>query len=220
MKIERPLLLPLAVSFGAHALLLLGFKPAVPVIPLVTEDPPREIALVPVIPPDEEEELVVTDDAKNRPEERPLPVPGLPETIRSVAIDGPVMRPTQPVLTTGQTITTIPVSWSTSDVGIGTKGAPIIAAHLLDNPPNARYRVAPTYPFEAKRSGQAGEVVVEFTVTERGEVISPRVVRSTDAVFEAPTLRAVAKWRFDPGKKDGRPVRFRMMIPIVFNLTE
>jgi protein TonB len=59
---------------------------------------------------------------------------------------------------------------------------------------------------------------VEFVVDEAGRVMHPFVVRSSRAGFEAPTLRAVEKWRFEPGKKDGRAVRFRMQIPVTFSL--
>jgi len=30
----------------------------------------------------------------------------------------------------------------------------------------------------------------------------------------------VANWRFEPGLKQGRPVPFRMMVPLVFNLND
>jgi protein TonB len=39
-------------------------------------------------------------------------------------------------------------------------------------------------------------------------------------MFEEPTLRAVAKWQFEPGRRDGRIVKFRMTVPVLFNLNE
>ena len=33
---------------------------------------------------------------------------------------------------------------------------------------------------------------------------------------ERPALAAVKKWKFEPGKKGGEPVRFRMRVPITF----
>jgi protein TonB len=58
--------------------------------------------------------------------------------------------------------------------------------------------------------------MVEFVVDEAGHVLDPHVLRSSNPLFEAPTLRAVAKWRFEPGRKDGRVVRFRMAVPVEF----
>jgi protein TonB len=88
----------------------------------------------------------------------------------------------------------------------------------LSNSPRARVTVSPTYPQEAKSRGFGGEVLVEFVVDELGNVHAPTVVRSSDRVFEDAALRAVARWKFEPGKRDGRAVRFRMALPIVFNL--
>lgn len=51
-------------------------------------------------------------------------------------------------------------------------------------------------------------------------VVNPFVVSSTDHRFEEASLRAVSKWRFEPGKHHGRVVRFRMSVPLVFRLTE
>ena len=55
-----------------------------------------------------------------------------------------------------------------------------------------------------------------YVVDEAGHVLDPHVVRSSEPIFEAPTLRAVAKWRFEPGQVHGRPVRFRMAVPVAF----
>ena len=52
----------------------------------------------------------------------------------------------------------------------------------LDNPPHARVQAAPIYPQEAKHTGLGGEVLVEFTVDERGTVSEQHVTRSTDRI--------------------------------------
>lgn len=96
----------------------------------------------------------------------------------------------------------------------------IFTKALLDKSPNARVQIAPTYPPSARQEGKTGEVVVEFVVDEGGRVLQPRVVRSTDRVFEEPAVRAVERWRFEPGRYHGNPVRFRMALPIVFSLNE
>jgi protein TonB len=94
------------------------------------------------------------------------------------------------------------------------------AASGLDNPPRTRAQTPPTYPFSLKTSGVSGEVLVEFVVDEYGRVIHPRVVRSTHAEFEAPTLAALSKWMFEPGTRNRAPVRFRMVVPVKFNLND
>lgn len=103
-------------------------------------------------------------------------------------------------------------------VGEALAGRPVVDYTMLDNSPRARAQAAPIYPGEARRQGRSGEVLVEFVVDEEGRVLNPRVVRSSDAVFESATLNAVSKWRFEPGRKGGKPVRFRMAAPVRFGL--
>src|SRR5690554_3023384 len=58
---------------------------------------------------------------------------------------------------------------------------------------------APRYPPDALRSGQAGEVLVEFTVNPDGSVSNARVVRADPPrVFDREAVSAVRRWRFEP----------------------
>ncbi|GAB3737162.1 energy transducer TonB [Luteimonas pelagia] len=58
---------------------------------------------------------------------------------------------------------------------------------------------APSFPVEAYRNRQSGEVQVEFTVGTNGSVTSSRVVRSNPRrVFDRAALDAVNSWRFQP----------------------
>jgi protein TonB len=90
----------------------------------------------------------------------------------------------------------------------------------LDNSPRARVQIPPPYPAEARRTGMSGKVLVEFVVDESGHVVEPRIVNSTDAAFNDTTLRTLLKWRFEPGRKNGRNVRFRMALPLEFSLND
>jgi protein TonB len=93
-----------------------------------------------------------------------------------------------------------------------------IGAEQLDNPPSVRVQRPPRYPYEASRDRKDGEVVVEFSVDVKGRVYGARVVSSTDAMFEEPTLQAVSQWRFEPGRRSGRAVPFHMMVPVEFHV--
>ncbi|MFM1851587.1 MAG: hypothetical protein RIS54_1271 [Verrucomicrobiota bacterium] len=63
-----------------------------------------------------------------------------------------------------------------------------------------------------------GEVEVEFTVDANGKVISARVVRSDNRLCDSWAVQAVCNWRFEHGLKNGRAVRFSMVVPLVFRL--
>jgi protein TonB len=212
----------MAASLGAHALLLFGFVPSAHPLPPIVDDPP-EVPPMAVRLYREDPEIIPENGDGARRDEPSTPVPSLPEPPVSPRsqIDVEMRRPPDvSVDYDGPRLTRIPAAWSPAGEKIGSGGPPVLPAHLLDNPPHATYRAAPAYPFEARRTGLSGEVVVEFVVNERGEVLVPSVVRSSAQVFDEPTLRAVARWKFEPGRKDGRPVRFRMSVPVVFNVHE
>ena len=85
----------------------------------------------------------------------------------------------------------------------------------LDQPARATYRTNPTMDAKMRRRAP-GKVWIIFVVDERGRVQSPKVQSSTDPVFEKSAMAALKKWRFDPGKRNGKPVSSRMRIPITF----
>ena len=217
---ERHFALPITMAVMLHAGLLLGFHRStdsghlsLPDVRSVTRD---------LIPFDLAPEINSVPDSsapgKGSPDvEKPatgeLPPPvHLPEF--TIGLTPAASRlPTSPV--TGVDLRS-PGSESGSELGIGT-GA-IIRRDQLDNSPRARVQIPPPYPAEAKQRDLVGEVLVEFVVDESGAVLAPRIVRSTDHVFDEATLRAIVRWRFEPGRRDGRVVRFRMALPVVFKL--
>ena len=91
---------------------------------------------------------------------------------------------------------------------------------LLDQIPVAKFQPPPTYPFEMRRAGISGEVVVDFIITPAGEVWNAYAIRFTRPEFAAPAVTAVSKWKFRPGKKGGRAVYTHMQVPIGFTLSD
>ena len=85
----------------------------------------------------------------------------------------------------------------------------------LDQKPRAIYQPGPSLT-PALRKKAPGTVNIIFIVDQRGRVESPMVQSSTLPDFEAPALAAVKQWRFEPGKRNGEPVKFRMRVPITF----
>lgn len=100
----------------------------------------------------------------------------------------------------------------------GVSGGPVFSPGDLDRMPSARAQIAPDYPFALKHAGIDGSVLVEFDVDRTGRVAGARVLRSAHREFEEPTLRAVLKWRFEPGRRNGQAVPFRMQVPVDFHL--
>jgi protein TonB len=57
---------------------------------------------------------------------------------------------------------------------------------------------------------------VVFTVDQQGRVENPVVQSASDPAFEQPVLAAIKQWKFEPGKRSGKAVRFRMRQPFSF----
>lgn len=85
----------------------------------------------------------------------------------------------------------------------------------LDQEPRCVYQPSPAISAKVRKLGGA-TVWVIFVVDQRGRVESPKIQRCPNPAFEKPTLAAVSKWRFDPGQHNGKPVRFKMRVPITF----
>jgi protein TonB len=88
----------------------------------------------------------------------------------------------------------------------------------LDRTPRAKAQIPPEYPYAMKQAGASGTVTVEFAVDKSGRVTRAEAVNYTNRDFVEPALRAVRQWRFEPGRKDGKVVPFRMVIPIEFGI--
>ncbi len=65
----------------------------------------------------------------------------------------------------------------------------------------------PVYPRAARAARQAGQVMVCFTLDERGIVHTPAVRASTDPVFNQPVLDAISAARFSPARVGKQAVR-------------
>jgi protein TonB len=213
---ERHFTLPISIAAALHAGVFFGFH-RVPAANVTNGE--KNIIWQPEILPTPEPPEEMTD--VDRVEEKTPSTTPLPRSAENYTAPQPtdivITRPPLPEITTsGIKDISQPVG---IDIGSrDTRG--IIDSLHLDNPPHARAQTPAQYPFEARRQGMTGEVLVEFVVDERGRVISQCVARSSDRIFDEAALRAVAKWRFEPGRANGRVVRFRMMVPIVFSLNE
>ena len=214
-------ILPVSVAAAVHGALLFGF-PKSPRVPVPVKE--HVIIVCDLMPPYVETPEIVETTAEEPAAKADL-TPPPPTSMEPVVLDVPTgaTMPLPPIEPPSSGDVRVIVSREKGLVngrgdglGVGT----IIGREHLDNSPRARFQARPVYPFEVKRTGMAGEVLIEFIVDESGNVLDPKVVKSSDRVFEENTLRAVAKWKFEPGRSGGRIVRFRMVVPVVFNLSE
>lgn len=217
---DRHFLVPATIAAALHAGLLFGIRPEAAELPKTALKP--KTIVTPFVPPPEAPAPL---DENEREAVHCHGVPTHPALDEPPPIDRPAPF-VVPVEQSRINVAHLHVDKIPMTPGVpggpgdrpGFDGDKILSRGELDNTPRARVTAAPAYPFEARRNGLAGEVVVEFVVDEAGNVHAPTVARSSDRVFEEAALRAVARWKFEPGKRDGRAVRFRMALPIQFTL--
>ena len=94
----------------------------------------------------------------------------------------------------------------------------IFSAAQLDQRPRIVFQRQPNYPPDLIKTKQEGVVYVVFQVGTDGRVSDPRVTQSTNPVFDKLATDAVRQWRFEPGTRGGKKVRFKMRIPVTFQL--
>ena len=85
----------------------------------------------------------------------------------------------------------------------------------LDQKPRVIYQPSPMLNKEIRKKAP-GKVYIVFVVNQQGRVDNPIVQKSSDPVFEKSALNAIKKWKFEPGKRNGQAVRFRMRVPVTF----
>lgn len=175
------------------------------------------------MPPPEPEEVEVTETDEPVTEDiADLAPPMAADVPATVMVDSFVQKlqpPPPPGLNRPTGVISIPTGRpNTGGIGKGMKDLFDLAN--LDQIPSPRFQAKPVYPFEMRRAGITGDVLVGFIVDSNGDVREAYAIKSTQREFEAAAIQAVSKWKFRPGKKGGRSVNTRMQVPIVFSITE
>jgi len=81
-----------------------------------------------------------------------------------------------------------------------------LASPLPDGDYFALLKVPPRYPSEAAERGVEGNVIVEYAVTETGDVEDVEVVESTDPLFDRAAIVAAQQFKYMPRIAGGRAV--------------
>jgi len=208
---------PVIVAAGLHGALFLMTPD-----PTIADEKPAKAKDLPPMPPSEKiVEITEVTGTTCEPSGGGPALPVLPD----IVLD----RPEKEQFTTPRTETPEVVRLHTSDVrsitppgdgtGLPIKGiSSVIGIGSLDRHPRATAQISPDYPATLHQQGIAGSVTVEFDVDTGGRVIRAEAINYTRREFAEPALRAVRNWRFEPGKRNGKVVAFRMTVPIEFKI--
>lgn len=213
---RRDLIIGLIVSVLVHVgVVYVGDYEAHRPKPVVQkeEEPKIQIIEMPKIEPDEPD--VVDDQQQQAPQDfAPPSLNDVPQMVTDTSFVQQIQPPPPDNMAINRSAITIPQNTGNFAKGIGQ----IFDISQLDQQPVPTVQGHPQYPFEMRRAGISGQVVVDFIVGIDGTVKNAFAFSSTQREFEQSAVTAVAKWRFRPGKRQGHAVNVHMQVPIVFSL--
>jgi len=212
LKIFKPVLHH-TIYFGLSGVVSLALFMILPVLQVITKPPSKDLTIrsvdvanlePPPPPPMEEPE----PEPEEQPEPPPPAVDAQPLDLSQLEL---ALNPGDGAFGGGDfAINLEGVTGSSEDVDA------IFSLSDLDQKPRVVYQPAPIYPPELARKNMQGTVYVLFIVDKTGRTRDLKIQKSTHPAFNEPAIRAVKQWKFEPGKRKGQPVQFRMRVPITF----
>lgn len=195
-----------AVAVGAVALSLACFL-VLPLLEAITQAPAPDLTLLPIDtaelppPPPVEEQEPPPEKPDEKPPDLAEEAPPLDLAQLEVALGGG--------LGSGPGFGA-PFALEVRVLGGGADAADsMFSLKDLDQRPRVINNPAPVLT-AALRKKRPATVTVLFVVDPNGRVENPIVQSSSDPAFEAAALAAIKQWKFEPGKRSGRPVRSSM----------
>ena len=79
-------------------------------------------------------------------------------------------------------------------------------------------KTEPEYSEEARKAKHQGTVMLYVQIDPSGHATNIKVVKSLGLGLDEKAIEAVQKWKFSPGKKDGKPVTVEATIEVNFRL--
>ncbi len=179
------------------------------------EEPKVQLMEMPKLDPDEPDKIETNEEQKPLDLAPPMQA-DVPQIVTDTSFVQKIQPPPPEGITPSASVNVIPEMRDTSKF----RGLEVFDISKLDQTPVPKYQARPQYPFEMRRAGIAGEVLVDFLVDTNGDVQNAYAAKSSQREFEAAAVQAVSKWKFKPGRKNGRDVVTHMQVPIVFTLNE
>ena len=216
---RRDLILGIFLSAVIHGGIFFGEKliKIEPKAKIVVKEAPRvQLMEMPKLEPEEPEKIESSEEPPPPLDLAPPMLTDTPQIVTDTSFVQKVQPPPPEGMKPAVGVLTIPGDRDPSRF----KGQTVFDPSMLDNQPVPKFQARPQYPFEMRRAGIAGEVVVDFIVDANGDVQNAYAVKMSQREFESAAVQAVMKWKFKPGRKGGRNVNTHMQVPIVFTLNE
>lgn len=122
----------------------------------------------------------------------------------------------EPAKKDGQPVRTAETMAVTFRLPLSPTGDPIYKAGGDVTAPRVIKKVDPKYTEKTRGAGVEGAVVLRFAVNREGRPEDIVVVRSLHPDLDKNAIAALQQWEFEPGKKDGKPVRVSVTVEMNF----
>ena len=206
-------------AFAAGVLTLATFL-LIPFLSALTPTPESMLRLVPAdtvrlpVPPVEPPR----EQPREPNESRPLPKPRLAQERRLLPLNAVLNLD----LALGRVVSgDFALDFGTTPDVITAIGDTVFEIADIDTPPVPLVRLRPIYPAEARMRHIEGSVAVEFIVGTDGKTRDVIVVNAEPSgIFTAQAVRAVSRWRFEPGTRGGKSVPVRVRQTVRFQLED
>jgi protein TonB len=212
----------MAISAAIHLFVLYGFNDR-PKPKKVTESPPADLVLIDLSKLKPESDDDVTDSVDKLRTDDAANAPTIPDLPMAVALNNDFVQPID--------VSTLVPDFSSSKknlmtippvvhhgIGNGGKGmSDLFNMADLDRMPQALYRVVPRVPKSLITEAAGNQVVIEFIVNKKGDVVAADIVKEPSHELGELALKSVLKWHFRPGMKTGKVVNTRVRQPIIFS---
>lgn len=101
----------------------------------------------------------------------------------------------------------------------GTKGGEDPFGGDMDSPPTPVNRMPPQFPSKLLKDGIGGKVVVSCVIDAKGNILSSKIKQSSgQQELDKAALQAVARWKFKPARRGGKPFQATCNIPFTFEV--
>jgi TonB family protein len=87
----------------------------------------------------------------------------------------------------------------------------------VEVPPRVLEEVRPTLPVGVGSTDGPWTVVLQFTVATDGAIRETQVIRSDDPRLATPAMEAIADWKVEPARRDGRPLPVVATVQLTFD---
>jgi TonB family protein len=90
-------------------------------------------------------------------------------------------------------------------------GGGVVAPKLIS-------KIEPKYSEEAREAKVQGRVVLGVVIDAKGRPETVKVIEGLEPSLDAKAIEAVRQWKFEPGVKQGKPVRVQATVEVNFKL--